>query len=106
MSEYWARVRDAADELGADGCTMATSIRRDCCLRHDCEYRLHETLSGRALTRKEADDRFLACMQARSVFGWWSPLAWGRYAAVRLIGAPAWRARTGVRFLAKRKKRK
>jgi len=85
--DYWHRVRDKAAELGTDGCTMAGPAFRDCCLRHDAEYRTCRTLSGRKITRKEADQRFLACMQSRSIVGWWSPIAWLRYAAVRLCGA-------------------
>jgi hypothetical protein len=87
MSEYWTKVRDLAADLGTDGCTGASSVFRDCCLRHDCEYRRGVTTgSNRPLTRKQADQRFLACMQARSIFGWWTPTGWARYAAVRWFG--------------------
>lgn len=88
--DYWTRVRDVADRLGSDGCTMATGIRRDCCAEHDIAYRLGQTIDGETLTRGQADARFLACMQRRAWFGWWSPVAWTRYAAVRLFGGRAW----------------
>lgn len=91
-AEYWARVEVVADDLGADGCTMAGSAFRRCCLRHDAEYRTGRTvLSKRRLTRLEADKRFLACMQRHSLIGWYSPLAWVRYWAVRRFGASAWK---------------
>ena len=89
--DYWQLVRDKADELGTDGCTMATGAYKDCCLRHDVEYRLGTTISGKPLTREEADKRFLSCMQSRSRLGWWAPLAWARYFAVRKFGNKAWK---------------
>ena len=91
-STYWTRVRDLADQIGSDGCTMATGARRDCCLEHDIAYALHRTVDGVPIhTRAEADARFLACLQRHSRLGWWSPLAWVRYAAVRAGGQRAWR---------------
>ena len=83
---YWERVRDKAAELGSDGCTGVTNIYRDCCLEHDCHYALGTTLDGTPITRKEADDRFLACMRCRSKLGWWSPVPLVRWAAVRVFG--------------------
>lgn len=88
--DYWQRVRAEADVLASDGCTMATSAMRDCCLEHDVAYRLHRTVTGEPLTREEADVRFRACMQRRSRLGWYSPMAWLRYAAVRAFGARGW----------------
>lgn len=92
-SAYWLRVRDRADELGADGCTCGSAAMRNCCLRHDVHYRTHQHMDGRPITQREADDQFLACMQARSIVGWWSPLGWFRYAVVRLFGAPRYAER-------------
>lgn len=89
--DYWTRVRDVGDRIGADGCTMATGIRRDCCVEHDIAYRLGRTVDGQSLTKQEADKRFLACMQRRAWLGWWSPVAWVRYAAVKWFGGSAWR---------------
>ena len=92
LRDYWQRVREAADDLGTDGCTMATGAFRDCCLRHDVEYRTgRSAVSGRRLTRAEADARLRGCMQSRAWLGYWSPMAWLRWSAVRLFGGRAWR---------------
>jgi hypothetical protein len=90
-ADYWQLIRDKADELGTDGCTFAGSAFRDCCKRHDIEYRTGQTVSGKVVTRDEADRRFLACMQSRSRLGWFSPIAWLRYLAVRQFGDKSWR---------------
>lgn len=81
---YWERVRNRAAELGSDGCTMGTRLFRLCCLEHDIHQRDEHTLDGEPISWAEADARFLACMQRKSWFGWWSPVAWTRYAFVRL----------------------
>ena len=86
---YWDRVRDKAAELGADGCSMATGAFVECCLEHDVHYRTGKTLRGMTISRRDADARFRACMQARSRFGAFSPMAWWRWAAVRLFGRAA-----------------
>lgn len=86
MSEYWQRIRDEADRLGTDGCTMGSAAFRDCCARHDIEWRRGTTIDDEPVTIDEADARFLACMQSRSRLGWWSPIAWLRYVAVRTVG--------------------
>ena len=83
---YWERVRDKAAELGTDGCSGGTGAFRECCLEHDIHYRTGLTLDGAPITKDEADKRFLSCMQSRSVFGFYSPMAWWRYAAVTLFG--------------------
>lgn len=90
MGGYWQRVGEKARELVSDGCTMGTSLFRPCCLEHDIHYRTGRTLGGRRLTRRGADERFLRCMQRRSKLGWWSPVAWIRYGAVRAFGGRAW----------------
>jgi hypothetical protein len=99
---YYDRIRELADEQGFDGCTMATGARRDCCAEHDFHYRHHQRLDGSPLgkddieARRVADLTFLRCMQRRGWLGWWSPLAWLRYAAVRIWGGAAW-AQGGAR---------
>jgi hypothetical protein len=71
---------------------MGGALFRDCCREHDIFYRTHATLGGMPITKDQADRRFLHCMQRRSLFGWWSPVAWLRYAAVRTKhGLRAWR---------------
>lgn len=92
MTDYWSRVRELASELGSDGCTLSVLGRlyEDCCLEHDIHYRTHRTLDGTPITRDEADARLLACMQRRSFLGWWTPVGWIRYVAVRWCGASRW----------------
>ena len=84
--DYWNRVRDTAAELGCDGCTMASGAFLDCCLQHDVEYRLGTTIDGEPITFDEADTRFRNCMFMRSKLGYFSPVAWYRYAAVKWFG--------------------
>lgn len=83
---YWDRVRDKAYELGTDGCSGATGAFAECCYEHDIFWRTGKTLNGKPITRKEANTRFRHCMQARSRFGFFSPMAWWRWAAVTLVG--------------------
>lgn len=85
---YWERVRDKAAELGTDGCSGATGAFAECCMEHDIAYRTGLTVNGEAQTKEQADTRFLHCMQSRSVLGFYSPVAWWRYAAVRCFGKP------------------
>ena len=90
-SPYWERVRTRADELGSDGCTKATNAFRDCCLEHDIAYRTGHTIDGEPQNKQQADLRFRACMQRHSTFGWFSPMAWWRYLAVKWRGKPSYR---------------
>lgn len=90
MASYFERIRDEADRLGADGCTFGSAAFRDCCREHDCHYRCGVTLDGEPITRDEADLRFRACMQNRSVLGWWSPMAHFRYWILKHFGQKAW----------------
>lgn len=83
---YWDQVRDKAAALGADGCTKATGAYVECCLEHDIHYRTGHTIAGEPITRRAADARFRSCMQSRSRLGWYSPMAWARWAAVRIFG--------------------
>lgn len=83
---YWARVWDKAGELGADGCTGVTGAFVECCLEHDIHYRTGQRLDGTPITRRDADARFRACMQSRSKLGFFSPMAWWRWAGVRIFG--------------------
>jgi hypothetical protein len=83
---YWERVRDKAGELGTDGCSGATGAFVECCYEHDIHWRTGKTLDGRPITEHEANKRFRNCMQSRSRFGFFSPVAWWRWAAVSLVG--------------------
>ena len=88
---YWERVRQRAAELGSDGCTLVTELYQDCCLEHDIAYRTGRDLDGHPITRAQADQRFRQCIQARSPLGRFSPLAWWRWAGVRLFGWLFWK---------------
>ncbi len=88
-SRYWQRVNDAADAIGTDGCSFVGPAFRDCCKRHDLEYRTGKTIDGGLVSKHEADRRFLACMQSRSIFGWYTPMGWIRYWAVSRWGRPS-----------------
>lgn len=90
---YWHAVRQRAAELGANGCSGVPDFHRDCCLEHDIHYRDQRTLGGVSLTRADADARFRYCLQSRSPLGAMSPMAWWRWAGVRLLGWLAWKAR-------------
>lgn len=85
---YWELVYDKAAMLGSDGCTGGSAAFRDCCTEHDVHWRTGKTVYGKPITPREANKRFLSCMQARSKFGWYSPIAWWRYAVVSLIRQP------------------
>lgn len=87
---YYDRLLEIADEEGFDGCSMATGVRKECCAEHDYHYRYHRRLTGEPITKAEADLRFRACLQRRGWMGWWSPIAWARYWAVRWFGRRAW----------------
>ena len=88
-SDYWDRVRNRAAELGTDGCSFALGAFTDCCAEHDIAYRQGTTVDGEPQTKAQADQRFLACMQSHSRFGWWSPMAWWRYRLVKRFGKPS-----------------
>ena len=88
--EYWQRVRERAAELGSDGCSGVPDFYLDCCLEHDIHYRTGYRLDGTRLTREDADTQLRQCIQARSTFGRLSPMAWWRWAGVRLFGQRAW----------------
>lgn len=96
---YYQWVRAEAEKLGADGCTGVPDFHRDCCLEHDLAYRTGMDPraafeSGQwalSISRAEADARFRTCNQKRSLLGWFAPMAWWRWAAVRLLAAKAFK---------------
>lgn len=85
-SVYWDHVYAKGAELKTDGCSFVSQAFHQCCVEHDVHYRTHKRLDGSAITRAEADKRFRECMQMRSRFGVLSPMAWWRWAGVRLFG--------------------
>lgn len=93
--KYWIRIKELAEDLHSDGCTGVSQFRAKACLEHDVHYRtgrwwfvsrLTGRLSpGEPITRKEADHRFRVVLQRMSRFGRWSPMAWWRWAGVRIL---------------------
>ncbi|HYE89541.1 MAG TPA: hypothetical protein VEA38_00920 [Terriglobales bacterium] len=96
MSDYWARVRQRAAELGSDGCSVVADFYLDACLEHDIHYRTHRRLDGTPITKAEADALFRQRIQERSCLGRFSPMSWWRWAAVALFGGSAWGEATPV----------
>lgn len=82
--KYWALVRQRAKELGSDGCTGVVDFYLDCCLEHDIAYRTKADIYGLSRTNREADRDFRYCVQSRSPFGVLSPMAWWRWAGLRI----------------------
>lgn len=87
---YWELVRLMAERLNSDGCSGVPEFYHDCCLEHDIHYRTHFTLLNQPISRSEADRLFRKCMQQRSSFGVWSPMAWWRWIGVRMFGKRAY----------------
>lgn len=93
---YWSRVRARAKELNADGCTGVADIYVDSCFEHDIHYRTHATLYGDPLSRADADQILRERIQEFSFLDGFSPMAWWRWAGVRLFGGPSWRTPRGT----------
>lgn len=85
-SVYWDHVYAKAAQLNSDGCSYVTEAFHRCCLEHDIAYRTGRRVDGSTISRRAADKRFRECMQMRSRFGKLSPMAWWRWAGVRLFG--------------------
>lgn len=85
------RLEALARDIGSNGCTGVLQLRQGCCIAHDWAYAYHrDPATGEPLTRSEADRRFRACLQTRSRLGIWSPLAFWRWAGVRMFGSRSW----------------
>lgn len=104
---YWEFVHAEAGLIGSDGCSKVSGLNLECCEEHDLGYRHgcdprsayrhfregienYWALADR-ITRGEVDKRFRVCLQARSLFGIVSPMAWWRWAGVRVFGKGAYR---------------
>jgi hypothetical protein len=85
---YQDWVKETAAVFGSDGCSFVGSAYRWCCLEHDIAYRSGLQRDGTPVTKAEADKRFRSCIQRKSPFGWWSPLAWIRWLGVKLYTKP------------------
>ena len=82
--EYWTRVRARAKALGSDGCSGVPDWHVDCCYEHDVHWRTGMTMAGEHIGADDATKRFEQCIQQRSQFRQFSPMAWWRWAGVRL----------------------
>jgi len=89
------RARNAWRAIKGDGCSAVPDWHDDyteCCNRHDADYRTGYDEEGRAITRRQADERLRACMKAKAKtpFGQFilTPLY---FAGVRLFGRKHWR---------------
>lgn len=96
---YVEWVREEAALIHADGCTGVSNIEGWCCLQHDLEfshgksaadayrhYRLGATdywALAKPVTFEEANAHFRACHLRSSRLGYFNPLAWWRWAAMR-----------------------
>ena len=101
---YWDAVDKRAKELNTDGCSGPTlPVYVFACLEHDIHYRVHTTLYGYPITRKQADTVFRERHQAASPFGCVSPMAWWRWAGLRIGGGPSWDHDTAGSPIADRK---
>ena len=104
----------------SDGCTGTLDLFREACIIHDFHYRTHHDLSGRIISRAEADRRFRMRIQKLSqprpdwlplqvkrnvvvvafcyYVGCASPIAWWRWTAVRCLGGRFWESKTHCRI--------
>ena len=89
-TEFWETVRRLALAAGSNGCTGVPDFYAYNCWLHDLHYRFGHDLSGRPLSRDDADRRLRLGIQARSLFGILSPMSWWRWFGVRLFGGRSW----------------
>ena len=73
---YWWIIKKVAQDLGSDGCTGVPEFHQECCLEHDVHWRTGLTVLGQPITDRQANRRFRQCIQSRSRFGRFSPMAW------------------------------
>lgn len=85
-------IKKLNDIIKSDGCTGVADFFRDCCVVHDLGYRYGIDAYGNAVTRSQIDRNFRECMMKRSRFGRFSPMAWWRWAGVRIFGRRAFNA--------------
>lgn len=76
--------------IASDGCTGVPDFFPDCCIIHDWIYATHRDFYGIPRTQKFADNVLKLCIQKRSWFGKWSPMAAWRYKFLRTFGGKNW----------------
>lgn len=91
--QYWALVVRCARAVEADGCSGVPDFYRECCDAHDVAYRTGANALGAPRTQRDADRELRECIQARSPWGNWSPMAWWRWVVLRLVGSRAYHPR-------------
>ena len=90
--DYRTLVRQQAKGLKSDGCSGVPDFHRDGCLEHDIAYRTGRDPLGHEISRAEADKRLRWYIQIHSRLGGASPMAWWRWAGVRVFGRKSWNA--------------
>jgi len=82
---YWALIKEKAKELLSDGCSGVPDWYVWTCWEHDIHYRTHRFLCGRSITFKTANYIMRRRIQQSSPFGFFSPVAWGRWLGLAVI---------------------
>ena len=106
QTPYWEWVKSEAALVDTDGCSGVTGVRIECCFEHDLGFfhakdprsayrhwranNYYYWEDADAIDRDEVDARFRQCLQNRSRFGRWSPMAWWRWVGVRWKAQAAW----------------
>lgn len=90
---YLARVRECAKVIEADGCSGVPDFFKICCDAHDITYRTGADVDGEPRSQAEGDAELRQCIQARSRWGWFSPMSWWRWAVLRVVGHKSYRPR-------------
>lgn len=80
---YWDAIVANAKGRGSDGCTLVGEHHQECCFEHDINWS-GTTLEGDPISKEEANLRFKACIQSRSIFGRFSPMSYWRFFGVTL----------------------
>ena len=97
---YWDWIREQAALHNVDGCTGVTNWNAKCCLQHDLEFRTGKWAASAyrwyrtghpdpwaqadAITFEQANANFKNCNFREGVAGYFNPLAWLRFAAMKL----------------------
>ena len=77
--------------IQGDGCTGVPDFYKGCCDIHDWWFRTHRNLDGSPIAEAQANLGLKRCIQSKSLFGRWSPMAWWRWRGVKALGKRAWR---------------
>lgn len=94
-------IRAEASEINGDGCSGVTGLQVECCHIHDAEfyygtsshdaYKLHKKGdadpwgNAKPISFEDANATLRRCIQARSKWGFWSPVAIWRWLGVAYL---------------------